>query len=119
MMSSIDEAEKSLDDRTPLSMTPATSLQSSGQIILRQDERELKILKSVLEKNSDSEKMNYLLKNADFNRDVKRQFNRYKREMRERIKKQQEYEARFIAMQQEEEQQRKLMMQDEKDGLRQ
>ena len=95
MMSNIDN-NTAMDESTPQDMTPATSLNSSGKMLVRQDAKELKILKSIMVKKTEPDKINYMLKNAEFNRDIRRQFNRYKREMRERIKRQQEEEADLL-----------------------
>ena len=58
----------------------------------RRVKREVKELKEILAAKSETVHEKNLLKNSEFNRDVRRKFNRYKRQMRERLIKQQEEE---------------------------
>ena len=55
--------------------------------VARMEARDLTNLKQQLAQQSDKVRYDNVLKNAEFNRDVKRQFNRYKREMRQRQKR--------------------------------
>lgn len=58
--------------------------------MVKREAKELDELKEDLATMAETEKMKTLLKNAEFNRDVRRKYNRYKREMREKLQKQQE-----------------------------
>ena len=76
-ISSVDELTQ-LDTKTTQSLEVGTpSLMDSQNFVKRHEAKELAILKEMLAKSTEKDQEQYLLKNAEFNKDVRLQFNRY------------------------------------------
>lgn len=79
-----------LENTQKLSSIPHSADQSLSATMIRKkqqklEEQEIEEVREALATKSDQAMEKSLLKNAEFNLSVRRQFNRYKRQMRERL----------------------------------